>query len=99
MTLPPKGSRSPRGGKNDRSGRGVETPKIFVQVEGRGPFSFAMREAGIRVRMGCYRYLVWRDGKTKREFYLGKVKNVTPQTSPAPAAAAARRRTSSGGKK
>src|SRR5260370_8676999 len=46
-------------------------------------------EAKIRVRHGCYRYLVWRDGLEKREFYLGKIKNLTPQFSRAAAGLAA----------
>jgi len=36
--------------------------------------------AKIRVRRGCYRYLAWRDGERKREFYLGKIKYCAPQT-------------------
>lgn len=37
--------------------------------------------AKIRVRKGIYRYLVWRDGEQKREFYLGKVRESTPENA------------------
>lgn len=45
--------------------------------------------AKIRLRKGVYRYLIWRDGERKREFYLGKVRDCTPKISrPADLAAA-----------
>lgn len=61
--------------------REVEHPEIAVKVSGKGWGGFHWAEAKIRIRRGCYRYLVWRDGLFKREFYLGKVKNLTLQKS------------------
>jgi hypothetical protein len=69
--------RSPRVGKM----REVEIPEIAVKVLDKCWKGFRWAEAKIRVRRGCYRYLAWRDGLFKREFYLGKVKNLTPQFS------------------
>jgi hypothetical protein len=54
--------------------REVQPPEIAVKVSSKGWGGFHWAEAKIRVRRGCYRYLVWRDGLFKREFYLGKVK-------------------------
>jgi hypothetical protein len=59
--------------------REVEHPEIAVKVSSKGWGGFHWAEAKIRVRRGCYRYLVWRDGLFKREFYLGKVKNLALQ--------------------
>jgi hypothetical protein len=59
--------------------REVEPPEIAVKVLGKGWNGFHWAKAKIRVRSGCYRYLVWRDGLFKREFYLGKVKNLALQ--------------------
>ncbi len=69
----------------------VQPPEIFVRVPvyrrsgmgldsaGRVWSTHKYMAAKIRVRRGCYRYLVWRDGLFKREFYLGKVKNLALQ--------------------
>jgi hypothetical protein len=78
----------------------VQPPKLFVELESRGYFQRRYAPAKIRIRRGCYRYLVWRDGFLKREFYLGKVKLLTPQKPRAGTAAgggaASCRRTSAG---
>ncbi len=57
----------------------VEPPEIFVRVPDGGWATHKYMAAKIRVRRGCYRYLVWREGMFKREFYLGKVKNLALQ--------------------
>jgi hypothetical protein len=88
MALPHKPQRSPTGRKKSIVERGVTPPAIFVAVKPHGYFQNHYAQASIRVRSGCYRYLVWRDGGKKREFYLGKVKNPAPQPQlgrPAPA--------------
>lgn len=76
--------KSPRARKASRSGRKtreVTPPAIFVRVKSYGN---EYAQARIRVRKGCYQYLVWRDGDKMREFYLGKR---TPHaSSPAPSA-------------
>lgn len=79
--LPHKGPRSRKAPKRStgRSARypkkrGVKVPKLFVEVPSNSWGGTRHAEAKIRVRNGCYRYLVWRDGLEKREFYLGKVK-------------------------
>jgi len=88
MKLPPKGPRSRGEGKRStgRSARDikkceVEPPEIFVRVPGSSWTAYKYMAAKIRVRRGCYRYLVWREGLFKREFYLGKVKNCALQIS------------------
>jgi len=65
----------------------VEPPAIFVRVPSSGWKTYKYMAAKIRVRRGCYRYLVWREGPFKRELYLGKIKNLTPQFSRGAAAA------------
>ena len=71
--------RAPRGPGNARSKCEVQAPpEIFVRALNQ----FAGHRyipAKIRVRRGCYRYLAWRDGDKKREFYLGKIKNCAPR--------------------
>ena len=57
----------------------VEPPEIFVRVPDGHWATHKYMAAKIRVRRGCYRYLVWREGMFKREFYLGKVKNLALQ--------------------
>lgn len=86
MTLPRTRTSTPqRAGKCSKSGRKTREanpPAIFVRVQSYGN-DYA--QARIRVRKGCYQYLVWRDGEKTHEFYLGKR---TPRSSsPAPAAA------------
>ena len=87
MSLPPKGRRSlDRFNKVRRRTAkaavkcGVEAPEIFVKRPGEHYGYRRYSPAKIRVRKGCYRYLVWRDGERKREFYLGKIRECTPQT-------------------
>jgi hypothetical protein len=71
-----------------------------VRVEGSRSWQINYARAHIRVRRGCYRYLVWGAGNKKLEFYLGKVKDSTPQaSSPAPAAAGAPARSARGVRK
>lgn len=96
--LPHKGPRS-RSRPKRSTGRSarypktcqVQAPKIFVEVSSNMWGGVRKAEAKIRVRRGCYRYLCWRDGLFKREFYLGKVKILTTHLSrgAAPGAAAA----------
>src|SRR6266446_2397010 len=85
-------TRSTRRSAADPKKCAVEPPEIGVKVIDRSWNGHRYAPAKIRVRNGCYRYLVWRDGLFKREFYLGKVKNLAPQSgscrSPAPGAAA-----------
>lgn len=74
----------------------VQPPNIFVEITSAWPSKDwrANRHAPakIRVRRGCYRYLVWRDGLFKHEFYLGKIKKLSPKLTPQiPRAAAAAR--------
>jgi hypothetical protein len=69
----------------------VQPPDIFVRVPSDGWSTHKYMAAKIRVRRGCYRYLTWRDGLFKREFYLGKIKICAPRFSreasaPAPGA-------------
>lgn len=72
--------RPARGSASGRSKCEVQAPpQIFV----RALSQFAGHHyipAKIRVRRDCYRYLAWRDGEHKREFYLGKIRNCAPQT-------------------
>ncbi len=50
--------------------RGVIPPEILVQV-GKGPYGGRLlAKAHIRLRRRKYRYLAWRDGSKKCEFYL-----------------------------
>ncbi len=88
-TLPPQSQRSLTRPKRDPAKRGVNPPRIFVEVKRDTYSGKGFAEARIRVRCGCYRYLVWRDSGRKREFYLGKLSNLTPRrsssSSPAPA--------------
>lgn len=83
MTLPrTRTSTLQRAGKCSKSGRKTREanpPAIFVHVQSYGN---GYAQARIRVRKGCYQYLVWRDGEKTHEFYLGKR---TPRSSsPAP---------------
>lgn len=85
-TLPHKGprrrgleKRSTRRSAGDPKKCEVQPPRIFVEVASTGWNSTRHTPAKIRVRRGCYRYLVWRDGLLKCEFYLGKIKNLTRQ--------------------
>lgn len=72
----------------------VQPPNIFVEITSGWPSKDwrATRHAPakIRVRRGCYRYLVWRDGLFKHEFYLGKIKKLSPKLTPQIPRAAAR---------
>src|SRR6266702_8346012 len=103
MTLPPKPQRSPaiakRSGRRDPQTRGVNPPEIWISIPSTSFYGHTRARARIQVRKGCYQYLTWRDGKKKREFYLGKKENRTPQrsspaerTSPAPRSGAGPRK-------
>lgn len=107
--LPHKGRRSAkaaatstRRSAQDPKKGAVKPPEIGVKILGRSWSGHRYAPAKIRIRNGCYRYLVWRDGFFKREFYLGKVKNLAPQrdrvAAPELAAAAGAGRISIGGK-
>src|SRR5260370_17459001 len=92
--LPHKGPRS-RGSKKRSTGRSaadpkkcqVQPPEIFVRSEESRWSTHKYIAAQIRLRRGCYRYLCWRDGLLKREFYLGKIKILAPRFSRAAPAA------------
>jgi len=61
----------------------LDLPKIFVQVPSNGPApngwgGYRYAAAKIVLKRRAYRYLIWRDGKGKRELYLGKVKVLAP---------------------
>jgi hypothetical protein len=110
MTLPHKPRRSRKAPRMStrRSGRDlkngeVSPPRIFVEVLSNNWGDHRHAPAKIRVRRGCYRYLVWRDGLLKREFYLGKIKNLAPQipraAAPGAVAAAVRRQDPTGVRK
>jgi hypothetical protein len=85
MSLPHTSGRSRNGRSSSIAERGV--PNVYVKLEKnlRSPWQDMYAKARIRVRGGCYQYLVWRDGDMFREFYLGKKASVTPHKTPAPA--------------
>src|SRR5260370_14453394 len=70
--------RSTCGWPGDPKKCGVQPPQLFVKLANKDWYTKRYAPAKISVRNGCYRYLVWRDGLEKREFYLGKVKILTP---------------------
>jgi hypothetical protein len=73
----------------DLESREVKPPELFVRIPGAGYYGAKYAQARIRIRKGCYQYLVWRDGEKTRELYLGKRDNRTLRPrSPAPARAA-----------
>lgn len=69
------------------AGSRVSVPEIFVRFQARVYPYERIVKAHIRIRSGCYRYLVWREGRRLHEFYLGKVKQLCP-TEGQPAASA-----------
>lgn len=78
-TLPAKRPRKPPIGE-----RRV-LPEIYVRVQGKTLYPRELyAKAHIRVRRGCYRFLVWRDGNKIREFYLGRLAKVSPTPGPGP---------------
>ena len=81
-------TRSKRRSARDLKKCAVEPPEIGVKVQDRSWNGHRYAPAKIRIRNGCYRYLVWRDGLVKREFYLGKIKILTPRFPRAEPAAA-----------
>ena len=79
-------ARSGKAAANGRKSRRVEQPAPDIFVAVKSDYIPKYAKARIRIRKGCYQYLVWRDGEETREFYLGKRENHTPRTSsPAPA--------------
>jgi hypothetical protein len=80
-TLKTAGKGAAANARGDRGSREVKpTPEIFVRVS-TWTYQGSYAQARIRVRKGCYQYLVWRDGDKTREFYLGKKETRTPQVS------------------
>jgi hypothetical protein len=90
MTLPRK-RRSVSTSPRRKSDNGPPEPG------GKGPrhlpsyYGQKYAKARIRIRKGCYCYLVWRDGDATREFYLGKKEISTPRPRILQPAAAAPR--------
>jgi hypothetical protein len=81
--IPPKparsrtpAKRSKRRSASDPKKCEVQPPQIYVRRIGEIWGGHQYAPAKIRVRKGVYRYLVWRDGLFKFEFYLGKIKNL-----------------------
>ncbi|SRR5260370_741437 len=93
--------RTPRTG--DRADRlekrplkaGVSHPLLFVLLEGSRWYGHKYAKARIRIRKGCYQYLIWNEDGKKREFYLGK-KDFVPPEAPG---ASSKARSRKGGKK
>src|SRR5580704_12053888 len=85
MTLPRTGidrrARAKRAPSNGRKSRRVEQPAPDIFVAVKSDYIPKYAKARIRVRKGCYQYLVWRDGEETREFYLGKKENHAPRPS------------------
>jgi hypothetical protein len=72
--------------RRDLESREVKPPELFVRIPGAHYYGAKYAQARIRIRKGCYQYLVWRDGDKTRELYLGKRENRTLRPrSPAPA--------------
>lgn len=88
------GDRHARSSGRDRR-TGVQAPALFVRVAGDSWYGAKYSSARIRIRKGCYQYLIWSEGGKKREFYLGQKKNVPPS----PAGAGELREIRQGGKK
>jgi hypothetical protein len=61
--------------------REAQLPPLFVRLRESDYYGAKFAQARIRIRRGCYQYLVWRDGDKTREFYLGKRENRTPRIS------------------
>ena len=74
---PVSGDRTGRSGKRPQK-RGVQRPEIFVKVQHEGWPYREYSKARIRVRKGCYQYLIWSDAGKKHEFYLGQKKELPP---------------------
>ncbi len=72
------------GRKVDPRSRRVNQPEIFVAVGERESWRRHYVKAHLRIRRGCYRYLVWREAGRIREFYLGKVRETCPTRAPGP---------------
>jgi hypothetical protein len=94
MLTPRFSDRQPRGKKRPDN-LGVQIPDLWVSKKNVGYYSTNYAKARIRVRKGCYQYLIWSDGGQKHEFYLGQKKPLPPGGAGAPAAGRSRK----GGKK
>jgi len=64
-----------------RQNREAQLPPLFVRLRDSEYYGAKYAQARVRIRRGCYQYLVWRDGDKTREFYLGKKENRTPRIS------------------
>jgi hypothetical protein len=86
MRLPYKRKRSlsPAKRSKKRPPEPRRVPEIYVKTGGDGgiynPAVYA--KAHIRIRRGCYRFLVWRDGGKIRELYLGRLGKSSPTPGP-----------------
>lgn len=92
--LPYKRKRSSAPAKRPRNrpiGQRRAIPEIFVRVDCRSLYPREQyAKAHIRVRRGCYRFLVWRDGNKVREFYLGRLRQASPTEGPSSSSPAPR---------
>jgi len=86
MSLPYKRKRSSRRAKRPRKPsivkRRATPPDIYVHFGHDSVWGSGVAKAHIRVRRGCYRFLVWREGNKVREFYLGRLRNPSPTPGP-----------------
>lgn len=60
---------------------GVKPPDLYVRLQRAGFYAFEYRSARIKVRRGCYQYLVWDENGKRREWYMGKKESVPPANS------------------
>lgn len=85
MTLPRNARRSTEGRRAKISRpeevREAKLPALFVKLSNGTHYGAKYAKARVRIRKGCYWYLVWRDGEATREFYLGKRENSTLRKS------------------
>jgi hypothetical protein len=83
-TLPraPRDRQKPSGRNPERptKSREVIPPDIYVDLHRSSYDGPRYAKARIRFRRGCYAYLVWRDGETTLEYYLGKHKARAPRS-------------------
>jgi hypothetical protein len=81
--VPPKWRRSLRAAewskKRPPSRSGAKSPEIWIETGETALGERIRAHARIQLRRAKYRYLVWWENGRKREFYLGQVKNRTPE--------------------
>ena len=75
-------------GCKDPDSREAKIPALFVKLSENTYYGAKYAKARVRIRKGCYWYLVWRDGEATREFYLGKRENSPPRDGDRPPAPA-----------